>query len=225
MQNKEKIANELLPLTPEILKQQDADGNTILHILATNSFNKLLAQIVKSNPELAFIQNSAFVYPAQTAILNHQTDAIKSLLTIKDVAELDDGHSCLPLHYAARYGTAEIVQLCCAATPDINCRDGEGRTRLLWAAYAGNLDTLEILIKEGADPKSADYQGFSILHIAVNQKDEKMVRWIVDHLSDLREQGDDKHQKPLYYAKKNNSQEIEALLNGKNSTHSRSPAK
>lgn len=223
MQNKEKIAGELLPLTPEILKLQDADGNTILHLLATNRFNTVLAQIVKSNPELAFIKNSAFVYPVQTAILNHQSDAVKSLLSIKGVVELADGHSCLPLHYAARYGTAEMVELCCAVTPDINCRDSEGRTPLLWAAYAGNQAALDVLIQLGADSKCADYQGFTILHIAVNQKDEAMVRWIVEHLSDLLEQSDEQQQKPLHYAKMNKSRGIEALLSNKGSNHSQTP--
>ncbi|KTD64140.1 ankyrin repeat domain-containing protein [Legionella shakespearei] len=223
MKNKEKIARELLPLTPEIFSLSDADGNTILHLLAINCFKQLLDQIVASNPELAFIKNRAFVYPVHTAILNRQTDALNTLLSIKGVSELADGHACLPLHYAARYGTAAMVQSCCEATPNINCLDSEGRTPLLSAAYADNLDALKMLIKQGADPKCADYQGFTILHIAVNQKNEAMVHWIVDHLSALQEQVDANDKKPVYYAKKNDSRGIEALLSGKDANHFPTP--
>lgn len=216
LQNKEKIVRELLPFTPEVLTMQDTDGNTIVHLLATNRFDSIITQLIDMNPQLAFIKNNASLYPIHTAILNQQFNAIDFLLSIKNVATLTDSQQCLPLHYAARYGTAEMVRSCCLATENIDSRDGQGRTPLLCAAYAGNEETLAALIKNGADPKCTDYQGFSILHVAVKEQNEAMVRWIVDNLGDvLLDQVDAVNNSPLFYAKKNKNHDIEAfLING-----------
>jgi ankyrin repeat protein len=113
--------------------------------------------------------------------LNHQQRTIDLLLSIKGVSSLTDGRKCLPI-YAARYGSAETVQSCCtAATAHINSKETQARTPLLWAAYAGNQEALETLIKNGADPKLTDYKGFSILCVAKEENNESMAHWILEN--------------------------------------------
>lgn len=213
IQRKETIFRALLPHSPQALTAQDQDGNTVLHQMALHGFDKLMKEVLKTNPQLAFICNNASHYPIHTAILNHQQTIIPLLLPIKGVSVLGDAQERVPLHYAARYGTDEIVQACCQATPDINIRDSEAKTPLLWAAAADNPDALMILIQNGADPSLSDYQGFSILHYAVNEQNESLVRWITHNTSkDLIKQIDNQGHSPLFYANKLNNKTIETIL-------------
>lgn len=180
--NKEKIFHVLFPLTPEIATHVDTDGNSIMHLLATNGFNSLTSAVLAEYEKLAFVGNNASNYPINSAILNNQLNIANTLLAIKGVAELKDQEERLPLHYAARYGSAEMVQSCCSATADINSKDGQDRTPLLWAAEAGNLDALTTLIANGANPELTDYSGRSILDIAKNESHEELVTWIRNNL-------------------------------------------
>ncbi|KTC88291.1 ankyrin repeat domain-containing protein [Legionella cincinnatiensis] len=108
----------------------------------------------------------------------------------------------------------KIVQSCCSTgTTYINNKDTQARTPSLWAAYAGNQEVLETLIKNGANPKLTDYQGFSILHIAVQENNDPMVHWIVENVGPfLVNQNDSNHHSPLYYAQKKDYPKIAAFL-------------
>lgn len=183
---KEQIVRALLPLTPEALSVQDKAGNTLLHLLAKHDFNLIVAELVAKNPKLAFVANNSSLYPIHIAILNQQQKTIDVLLTIKGVSSLADGQECLPIHYAARYGTSEMIQSCCNSTiAHLNSQDTQERTPLLWAAYVGNQEVLETLIKNGADLSLTDYQGFSVLDAAADAKHESMVNWLTEYSSDL----------------------------------------
>lgn len=216
LDRKQQIVRALLPLSPAALSRHDKDGNTLMHLAVLNPFDELINDLVKAAPKLPFIKNTAGLYPIHTAILNQQAQAVDKLLAIDKVATLTDGHENLPLHYAARYGIAGIVTSCCKATTDVNCLNGEGRTPLLEAVYAGNEEALTPLLLHGADPTLTDSQGSSILHIAVKAKNESIIRWILDNIDEtlLKQMDKDKHT-PLFYANKNNDQRIETLLNGK----------
>lgn len=184
LDKKKKIVQSLLSLSPEALSMQDNDGNTLLHLMVTDAFDSLIADIVMAGPKLPFIKNSASVYPIHTAILNQQNKAVDALLAINGVASLTDGHGCLPLHYAARYATSDIVKSCGLATKDLNATDGQKRTPLLWAAYAGNEEAFTTLMEMGADPCLTDYQGFSILDAAKKANDESLVEWILENVDE-----------------------------------------
>jgi len=162
LQRKEQIFNTLLPLAPEALTQHSSDGSTLLHSLSVSPLDFLVVDLLKKNPELAFLQDNASRYPIHSAILNHRQKAIDSLLAIKGVADLTDSQKRTPLHYAARYGSADIVESACRATSNVNCRDSEQKTPLIWAAIAQNKAAMTVLQDHGADPDLIDYQGLSV---------------------------------------------------------------
>lgn len=213
---KEIIFNELLTAAPDVINEHDADGNTVLHIMAAHEFENLVASIVAGNSALALLKNNASLYPVHTAILNQQPGILSLLLGIEGVAELGDSENRVPLHYAARYGTADMVERCCLASGDINVRDGADKTPLLWAAEDGNQEALQILMKHGADATLADYQGFTILHYAIDAGNELMVRWIADNApAELLKQPDSENHSPLFHAQEINNPDILECLKSK----------
>lgn len=72
-----------------------------------------------------------------------------------------------PLHYAAREGHADIVQLLLAAGADPNAATRAGRaTPLHRAAYTGSAAVVRLLLSGGADPTARDSDGQTPLHKA-----------------------------------------------------------
>lgn len=213
LERKASIFQDLLSLASDAINMPDKDGNTMLHSMAEHGFEALATEVLTLAPDLALLQNNASLYPVHTAILNHQFGVLRQLLDIEDVARLCDSKKRAPLHYAARYGTIEMVETCCLATNDIDIRDDADNTPLLWAAKAEKLGILEFLLGRGADASATDDQGYSILHHAVNEQNEAMVRLIVEKAShELLNQPDSEGYSPLYYAQNGDNKVIEELL-------------
>jgi len=143
--NKEAIFKTLLSKAPELIDKQDEAGNTVLHAMVARGFNELITPILREHSSMAFIKNNVCHYPIHTAILNHNLQAVTELLAINGVALLADAEERGPLHYAARYGNAEMVALCCAATDDLNAGDADGRTPLMLAEIAKNQAAIGVL--------------------------------------------------------------------------------
>jgi len=133
------------------LNHKDRSGNTVLHLMAQHDgFSSLMEQLLNTNPELAYIHNNHSHYPIHTAILNAQLKNVKLLLTLKDGASLADANGWVALHYAARHANTNILELCYAASPNINIEDRQGKTPLELATELQRAPAEEFLLAHGA---------------------------------------------------------------------------
>ena len=210
---KQSIFLTLLESHPDVLTEHDKDGNTALHQMASHGFVQIMEQVLNTNPTLASLKNNAGLYPVHTAILNQQSGALNLLLNIEGVASQGDSKNRVPLHYAVRYGTLDMVKACYLATKDINITDNADKTPLIWAAEAGNQVALESLIKNGAAVTVTDDKGYTILHHAIIAQNETMVRWIANNTADeLLNQIDAEGYSPLFHAQQGMNKTIEEVL-------------
>ena len=213
-QTKEAIFRLLLDHKAEAgWMDQDNKGDTVLHLMIVNGFERLVNEVIRRAPQLVFTRNNASRYPIHMAILNNQLIIAGLLLEITGVAALVDGQKRLALHYAARHGTADMVQQCIKATSDVNVRDSAFKTPLLMAAEAGNLDAVKCLLEHGANAQDRDLEGSSILHVAVNTQNIELTRWLLENGShELVNLTDIKGNIPLYYAHLHNNTVLEELF-------------
>lgn len=192
---------------------QDKSGDTVLHLMIVNGFEELVKEAIKRAPQLVFTRNNASRYPIHMAILNNKPLIADLLLEITDVAALADGQKRLALHYAARHGSADMVQQCIKATSDVNVRDSAFKTPLLMAAEAGNLDAVKCLLEHGANAQDRDLQGASILHVAVNTQNIELTRWLLENgPHELVTLTDNNGNIPLFYANLYNNAVLEELF-------------
>ena len=63
-----------------------------------------------------------------------------------------------PLHIAVKNGDPDSASLLIRAGADVNHRDSDGETPLYWAAEAGRLDTVRLLLSCGADPATDNFE-------------------------------------------------------------------
>ena len=84
------------------------------------------------------------------------------------------GNECLkfpgssPLHFAARAGHTEIVDLLVTNGADVNSRDAEEYTPLHNSTFNGHMELTKLLLANGADINATTYNGDTPLNCAQN---------------------------------------------------------
>ena len=66
---------------------------------------------------------------------------------------------------AVKHGNRAAVERCCTA-PDVNAAEADGMTALHWAVRADDLETVQLLIRAGANVKAANRYGMTPLSLA-----------------------------------------------------------
>lgn len=83
-----------------------------------------------------------------------------------------DGEGLTGLHYAAELNRVTVIEYLAKLLGNkliLNCHDRYGWTPLHSAAFHGNLESVELLIKLGADVHAVEKYGKTALHLAVSQ--------------------------------------------------------
>ncbi len=117
---------------------------------------------------------------------------------------LFDYHANLTVHdhlgatalmYAAREGRVEVIARFAeyfAKLPDdkrlniVDQADGSDWTALTWAVKKEQLKAAKALIKAGADYNHKDSEGTPLLHLAVDNGDEKLVDFLLENQVDVK---------------------------------------
>src|SRR3954454_6807091 len=88
----------------------------------------------------------------------------------------------LPLAIVAARNATDLVRTLLLQSHDPNQRDPHGLTPLMWAARAGSVDAMKILLESGADPGIRDHTngGTSLFH-AIHKRQAAAVRLLLDH--------------------------------------------
>jgi uncharacterized protein len=145
--------------TPEVRRAQNEAGQTVLHLMIIYGFDALIPDLLKEMPELALRHaKKDSEYPIHTAVANHQFEVVALLFEIPGVARLKNKLNQTALHYAARFGSQDMMKLCCEKRAgDINEKDRSGKTPLDLTKEENTPDVEAVLIAYGAD---ANLEGF-----------------------------------------------------------------
>ena len=68
---------------------------------------------------------------------------------------------------------------------DLEAKDGDGRTALMWAAMSGELDVVKYLIDNGVDLEAKDGDGRTALMWAAMSGELDVVKYLIDNGADL----------------------------------------
>ncbi|MDX2198413.1 MAG: ankyrin repeat domain-containing protein [Phycisphaerae bacterium] len=163
-------AAKLLDAQPEIVTDRNGTNETPLHWLAIESeiegVKLLLARGADPNTCDGFdhtpLMDVCTLGNAELAKLLMQHGAAPNC---RDAAE-----DLTPLHHAARSAkpAADVIDVLLDGGAEIDPKnDGLGETPLYWAVISGNRVTAARLIERGADLARRDWNGASLLHLAV----------------------------------------------------------
>ena len=138
----------------DVRREKNKLGQNLLHMMDVYGFKQLIEETLQVMPELA-LQHAKLDgdYPIHTAVLNHQIEVVQLLLAIPGVARLKNSLHQSALHYAARFGSQDMMRLCCKfCAGEINAKDRLGRTPLALAQAENTPDVETVLMAHGADP-------------------------------------------------------------------------
>lgn len=98
---------------------------------------------------------------------------------------------------------------------DVNERDSQGRTPLMWSAYYGQSPTISLLMRHGADIRARGYEGETALHLAASSGHHDAIRILINQGAEI-DATDENETTPLMCASmQNHAHSVnELLVNG-----------
>jgi ankyrin repeat protein len=209
--NDEKVISYILKKDPNVLQKSNDDGNTPIHLLATYGYIDLLKKCVKENPVFINLLNNnnenipLILYNDIDFIkfvLNHTKDNIiindgsgqniisknidennKNILELllKNCADHIKKHTDSLLCYALKENKLDGAKILIENGYDVNKKDSNFFTPLLYAVYNKQYDIIDQLIKKGAD---VNYNGAEGDHNpmiwAINNQENKIINLLLD---------------------------------------------
>jgi ankyrin repeat protein len=107
----------------------------------------------------------------------------------------------------SRKGILNGVKECIENGVDVNCKDNDGWTPLMWSSQYGYLEILKVLIENGADVNCRNYFGNTPLIRATYYNHLKVVKILIENNADWNiKNKDDKDF--MYYLYKENKEII-----------------
>ena len=99
-----------------------------------------------------------------------------------------------PLHVAGIRGNPAVVAHLLEHGAEVDARTPKGQTLhmtpLMWAAFGGHAEMVELLVAHGADPAAADESGLTVVEMAAragHQEVERVVREALEKRANARD--------------------------------------
>ncbi|XP_074595007.1 uncharacterized protein LOC141850321 [Brevipalpus obovatus] len=178
----------LLMAKPHSILDQDSDGYTILHLAVINGNHRMVSWLCKQArsivlekifPQFLNTGDSEGHTAFHWAVVCNESRCLDILADAGASLAVQDIHGAHPLHYAAQMSSPHngiskdvhigldiLKKLLDFPKINVNCRDKDGRSPLLWASSSGSTDAIMLLVSAGADPGSKDKDGLTALHCA-----------------------------------------------------------
>jgi ankyrin repeat protein len=122
------------------------------------------------------------------AALHGDAEMLRALISKGADVNLTNPQGATALHWAA--GDPAKVKLLLEAGANANAKSNLGRTPLtIAAATPGNIESVRLLLKHGADPKLVDQNGDGPLGNAATSADVEMIRVLLAAGANLEERG------------------------------------
>jgi ankyrin repeat protein len=165
------------------------------------------------------LTTSALAAPSElfTAAKKGDEKAVAAQIAAKASIDEPNDQGWTPLIIAAYGGHLAVVRQLLEAGADPNRADTSGFTALIQAARFGHLDIVKLLhehkAKLDARPTGSAYQGTTVLHMAIEDKRDDVVQWLVGKHVDVNA-ADKNGKTPLMLAAQRPAPELVTLLLG-----------
>lgn len=157
---------------------KDKYGNTALMKAAMEGHKKIVKMLVNAGAQVNN-KNGADYTALKFAIGGKYKDIVKILLEHDaDLHDQDDWGITPLMEAILRKSDKEIVKMLIDAGADVNHRNKDSNTALIWAAANGNKDIVKMLIDAGADVNIVNKYGETALTRAKNRKNEEVVEML-----------------------------------------------
>lgn len=154
------IIGKIAALDEEELKKTNERGNTVLHIAALKGEAELVRLLLEKGLDPAAVNADGETAAAVAVQAGKPAAAAVLLAAAPELGGMKDKNGNTLLHTAAAYGTTEqFSTLPELAGLDLDARNGEGKTALMYVSEFGGKAAVQRLLKAGADPLAKSEEG------------------------------------------------------------------
>ncbi|XP_067685531.1 serine/threonine-protein phosphatase 6 regulatory ankyrin repeat subunit A-like [Haliotis asinina] len=158
----------------------DKYGDNILHCACHGGSVEITNRILMQNIVDINSKGDGGMTPVLMAASEGEKEVFDFLVTQGADLLVTDEDGQTILHRACHGGNIKIVNYVLIQNiVDINSKDDKGMTAVLVAAFLGNREVLDFLVRQGVDMLVADNDGQNILHLACQKGNVEMVKYIL----------------------------------------------
>jgi ankyrin repeat protein len=193
---------------------QDKNGQTPLHYAAASGNSLITTTLAEQQSTDVKLTDASGQSALFKATIRDHVDCVRVLLN-NGCLNLELDHAlCIPLHYAAIFGSVRSIHaLMEVPLKAIDFADGNGKTALHHAVLWDQLETMKILLKMGANPNILDSNRMSPLHYATTgEKSYLFVESLLAHKSTILDLISGGKSTALHFAVQNNCYDTVKLL-------------
>jgi uncharacterized protein len=139
---------------------RDTDGRTAVWHAATIDEGTIIKATLASGGDPAIADAQGFT-PLHAAAMSGRVENIRLLMTLAKTADVQSTFGVTPLMLAASAGCADCTKLLAGQSSDLDIKDGAGDTALMRAVRSQHVETVQILLEKGANPKARSISGDS----------------------------------------------------------------
>ncbi|KAL5006401.1 hypothetical protein ScPMuIL_015207 [Solemya velum] len=110
------------------------------------------------------------------SVQNGDLDKVKELVEQQNMNVNEQIQGRCPLHCAADYGQAEVIEYLVSRGADVNAEDKHGITPLLAAVFEGHTDCVRILLAKGAKKNGKAPDGSSYIDCAEKEDIKNLLK-------------------------------------------------
>ena len=183
----------------------------VLHAAAENGSIEIIEVLVSQGCHVDS-RGKGSVTPLMLSALNDKPSAFQFLLQNSADPCLKDNNGSSLLHFATRGENTSIINKLLSLGLDIDSRDTEGNTPLMYAAAFDKQRAFQVLIENGADPSLKGYRGFSLLHCAAQGGNPSIINKLLSLGLDIDSRSDLFYRTPLMHAAADGKQSAFEML-------------
>lgn len=186
MQNQLEAARFLLTHGASVDLKTESDVRVSpLHIAATIGNREMAELLVERGADIN-IQANNFETPVLTAARFGRKDVFSFLLSSGAALDITDGNGNNMLFNCILDQDPKAVDMLLEAGMDPNCQDADNRAYALHAAmvlaiHTGQTDSVECLLKHGADPNVRDQHGMKPMKMAKIANNDDLIKLLTEY--------------------------------------------
>uniref|UniRef100_A0A8D8K462 Ankyrin-3 n=1 Tax=Culex pipiens TaxID=7175 RepID=A0A8D8K462_CULPI len=222
-----EIVKHALKEDPKLINKPNKLGETALHIAVKNDNANIVELLLNLNAD-PNIENKEAKTPIDYAIANlnkinlcsedefgkmesNSTNNVELLMKHSAKIDLLDDNGILKEELNFFYKSSKLVELLLKEKNfNVHAADAKGLTPLHHAAKCGNLEVLQLLLREGADVNAEDSNGNTSLHYA-DEGGGHVVSFLIEYSSDINHKNMD-GDTPLHFSSQKIEPEISKIL-------------
>ncbi|VDN93590.1 unnamed protein product [Brugia pahangi] len=179
----------ILEMDHSLIHCQDQNGYTPLLIASMSGNVPAIKLMIENNIQINHIDKEKHS-AVHWAVACGQLEALITLLESGARVDCVDNQGAQAVHYAAAATTNDITLERCEAIlhillkygANVNARDIDGRTPILWAASCGNLEIVIILSQIGGDIYATDRDQLGAIHCAASHGHIHIIEYLISNL-------------------------------------------